>query len=274
MVAAIITARGGSRRLPRKNVKSFCEIPLVGWAIIQAKCSKNVNDVFVTTDDDEIEMVAKQYGADVIRRPDWPDANEAAANRPFIHAIEILNKLYPGKYDTILTILPTTPLNKPNDMDDAIEAYRKFGADVVTPFRLMRETVIKKRLNDFRFRNHLFSKKYEYLGEAGGWNVCSPEWYLQTQKNLPSDLDKDLDKMASSQEMNYGEGYYIPMEQWQYADTDTLEEFEMAELIMEHFILKGKWCDAYYSYGGKYKTESQLIKRGKTILTREEANNG
>ncbi len=59
--AAIIPVRGGSKRLPRKNVKMFCGHPLMAWAITQAKCSKNIDEVYVTTDDDEIYNCYKNY---------------------------------------------------------------------------------------------------------------------------------------------------------------------------------------------------------------------
>jgi len=68
MTIAVIIARGGSKRLPRKNLRPFCGHPLVSWAIVQAKSSRLIEEVYVSTDDDEIEEVSLKYGAKVIRR--------------------------------------------------------------------------------------------------------------------------------------------------------------------------------------------------------------
>ena len=68
---AFIFARGGSKGLPRKNVLKIGGIPLVGHSIKHAKKLKNINNIYVSTDDNEIAQIAKEYGADVIKRPDY-----------------------------------------------------------------------------------------------------------------------------------------------------------------------------------------------------------
>lgn len=249
MTAAIIAARGGSKRLPRKNVRPFCGIPLVGWAIIQSRCSQHIDKVYVSTDDDEIADISRSYRAEVIRRPDWPDADQVAANRPFIHAITEIGKVYGEEFKEVLTILPTTPLNMPGDFDAAIECYRNHGCDRVSPLIPQRETVLYKRMTATKARFDLMSKHYKYLGEAGGWVVTSPKWYL-TYAGEISDLDSDLNNMDnwSCRETSYWEAQY-----WQYADVDTLEEFQLAELLMEHYILKGEEAGPYYAYKDKWE---------------------
>jgi CMP-N-acetylneuraminic acid synthetase len=257
MTAAIICARGGSKRLPRKNVKLFCGVPLVAWSVINAKCSYLINETFVSTDDDEIEAIAKTYGAKVIRRPDWPDADQAAANRPFVHAITVIKEQYP-EFDTVLTILPTTPLNKPGDFDTAITLYRKYGCDTIGPAIESREMFIRRKLSFNRCRMDLFDKKYNYLKEGPGYCVTSPEWYLMYCSSLESDLDKDLDVIINTKEGNISrEGYYFPVEYWQYADVDTLEEFEFGEIIMERYILKGNGPKVYEEYLCNHKKSEQ-----------------
>lgn len=264
MTISIIVARGGSKRLPRKNVKPFCGHPLVSWSIIQSLCSQEVNLTVVSTDDDEIENISKAYGAEVIRRPNWPDADQCAANKPFIHAIELLQAKYGSQFDTVITILPTTPLNKPEDMDRAIRLFHQYGCDTLRPLIPRRETVVLERVHEYRARLKIFDKKYKYLGESSGWSLTSPNWYLEFNRRLPMD-DASLDKMANNIEIPQTEYYFYPTEVWQCMDVDTAEEFELAELMMEYYILKGKGMDVYFEYAQSYKKnpiEESLEKYG------------
>ncbi len=89
MRLAIIPARGGSKRIPRKNIREFCGKPIIAWSIEAALESACFDHVIVSTDDEEISDIAKQYGADVpfIRPAEL--ANDTAATIPVIkHAIE------------------------------------------------------------------------------------------------------------------------------------------------------------------------------------------
>ena len=67
---AIIPARGGSKRLPRKNLLDLCGKPLIAWSIEAALKSKYISKVIVSSDDEEILNIAKEYKADFIKRPD------------------------------------------------------------------------------------------------------------------------------------------------------------------------------------------------------------
>ena len=237
---AIIPARGGSKRLPRKNVKSFCGHPLIAWTITQALCSNSIDGVYVTTDDDEIEKLARLYGAEVIRRPDWPDANEASANRPIFYA---LNKiLQDHEVGTLVTMLPTNPLNKPDDLDKAIEIFHSIGADSLVPFIIQRETTIYRKCSDNIVRLAIFDKKYHYGNMTGAWCITTTQWFNNYYRSLPSDLDSVIDNPETWPSI---ESYFYPLEYWQYADVDTAEEFEFGELLMEHYILKGKGMQVY-----------------------------
>ena len=253
MTIAIIIARGGSKRLPRKNVRAFCGHPLVAWAITQARCSHLVDMVFLSTDDDEIAEIAQQYGASVIRRPDWPDADQASGTRPMAHGVQTCMDLFGSEFDTLVCMLPTKPLVRPEDIDNTIRAYREFGCDNVAPLRPGRQVIVFKRLNKNRARNVIFNKNYDYLIDGLGFNVSSPRWYMnyfmKAQVEMAGDdTDKSADKAAA---IGGGDSYYIPCEYWQYADVDTADEFEFAELLMDHYILKGRGMKVYEEYAMK-----------------------
>lgn len=110
MKVAVIPARGGSKRIPRKNIKEFCGKPMIAWAIEAAKNSGCFDHIIVSTDDSEIAEVAKDCGADVpfIRPKELSD--DHTATRPVInHAIKECEKLY-GPIDYVCCIYATSPL--------------------------------------------------------------------------------------------------------------------------------------------------------------------
>jgi CMP-N-acetylneuraminic acid synthetase len=250
MTIAIIIARGGSKRLPRKNVKPFCGHPLVSWAVTQARCSYFIDKVYVSTDDDEIEAIAHKYGAEVIRRPDWPDADLASGTRPMAHATKHLLEAFGDTFDTLVCWLPTKPLIQPYDIDRLVQTYKENGYDNLLFLRPERQMIVFKKLNSCRARTVIFNKTYDYLFDSLGVNVCSPRWFLnyaarmQTE-TLGDDTDKTADKAAADAG---GEFYYIPAENWQFSDVDTAVEFELGEILMEHFILKGRGPAVYEEY--------------------------
>ncbi len=124
--------------------------------------------------------------------------------------------------------------------------------------------MVLKKTHPFRARTDVFAKHYEYLGEANGWIVTSPNYYLE-YNSLFTDLDADLDKMEN---WPGRECYFIPAQYWQYADVDTAEEFEFAELVMEHYILKGQGQKVYEDYfKNTYHYDGMMWKYSETQTT-------
>ena len=245
MNIAVLIARGGSTRLPRKNVRPFCGHPLIAWTITAALCSETVDAVYVSTDDDEIDAVAKKYGAYVIRRPEWTNPNEVAGNVPFEHAIKTLQERYGPDFNEVVTILPTVPLIKPEDIDNLVRRRREIGADRISPIIVNRETCLYKLLSKNHASLAIFDKGYKYGTQIGGIVATTPECYLAFNSEVSSLLDVFLNDPNNWSSKEY---YWVPAEYWQYADTDTKEEFEFAEIVMEHYILKGKGIDVYREY--------------------------
>ena len=257
MNIAIITARGGSVRLPRKNVRPFCGHPLIAWSITAALNSQTVDSVVVSTDDDEIQDISLQYGASVIRRPDWPNPNELAANVPIGHAVDELYKVHGNAFTELVTILPTVPLIKPEDIDNLVRKRRELGADRLSPIIPQRETCLYKLITKNHARLAIFDKKYNYGIQPGGIVSTTPKCYIAFNDELPSKLDKVLDLPENWSSIEY---YWVPAEYWQYADVDTAEEFEFAELVMEHYILKGQGMKVYTDYRASWEKALETIK--------------
>lgn len=116
MHIAIITARGGSKRIPRKNIRSFCGKPMLAWPIEAALASGCFEHVLVSTDDDEIAAVARQYGAVVpfLRPPELAD-DYVHAHKAARHALEWALEHW-GGIEAFAHIYPTAPMLSPEDI--------------------------------------------------------------------------------------------------------------------------------------------------------------
>lgn len=123
---AIIPARGGSKRLPRKNVLDLGGKPLIAWSIEAGLKSKYIDKVVVTSDDDEILGIAKQYGSDIIKRPDELASDTATSFDAIKHTINNIKK-----YDYIVLLQPTSPLRNLGHIDEAIELLENKKAEAI-----------------------------------------------------------------------------------------------------------------------------------------------
>lgn len=131
-ILAIIPARGGSKRIPRKNIKPFCGKPLIGWSIDASFSSGVVDRVIVSTDDEEIARIAKDLGAEVpFIRPDEL-AEDTTPTLPVLqHAVEYLRTEEEYVPDYILLLEPTSPLRQSFHLKEAVELLKTSNADSV-----------------------------------------------------------------------------------------------------------------------------------------------
>lgn len=121
-VLALIPARGGSKGLPGKNIRSLCDKPLLGWPVQAARDSRYVDAVIVSTDDENIKQVALEQGAEVpFLRPDVLAGDEAKSADVIVHALEFL-QAHGRCYSYIILLEPTSPLTEASDIDTAIES--------------------------------------------------------------------------------------------------------------------------------------------------------
>ena len=129
---AIIPARGGSKRLPDKNILDLAGKPLISWSINAAIKSKYIDKVMVTTDSDEIMEVAQKYGAEVpFKRPDYLATDMAIRPDVIKHTINFYKNKNKEKFDYIIFLQPTSPLRNERHIDKAIEYMFKKNADAM-----------------------------------------------------------------------------------------------------------------------------------------------
>jgi len=119
---AVIPARKGSKGLPKKNIKPLLGKPLIAWTIEEALQSSYLDKVIVSSDDEDILTVAKQFGADVpFIRPEYLAQDNTKTYDVLEHAIEMIEMESNEVFDYIVLLEPTSPLRQAFDIDNAIE---------------------------------------------------------------------------------------------------------------------------------------------------------
>ena len=103
----VIPARGGSKGIPRKNVRFMAGRPLISYAISCAKNSKNQFEVVVTSDDEEIKLVASKYGAQIVDRPASLAGDKITLDPVIYQAVEFMETKKGYRYDYVITMQPT-----------------------------------------------------------------------------------------------------------------------------------------------------------------------
>ena len=130
---AIITARGGSKRIPRKNIKSFLEHPIIKYPIEAALQSKCFDEVMVSTDDKEIANISKKYGASIPFYRSKKTSDDFATTRDVL--LEVLNRYKnSGKTFTyVCCIYPTASFVTPHKIKAGLSLLKKLNADKIIP---------------------------------------------------------------------------------------------------------------------------------------------
>jgi len=120
-ILAIIPARGGSKGLPRKNILPLGGKPLIAWTIDAAKDSEYIDELILSSDDDEIISIAKKYGCNVpFKRPKRFATDESTTIDVLFHSIQFFKNRSIG-FDYLVLLEPTSPLRKTIDIDSAIK---------------------------------------------------------------------------------------------------------------------------------------------------------
>lgn len=143
-IIAIIPARGGSKGIPQKNIIDLGGLPLLAWSIRVARAAKVLDEVYVSTDDDEIAKIAKEYGARVpFLRPKELATDKATTVDAISHFILKL-KMENNCPDIVVLLQPTQPFRSVETIIKAIEAYKLTGSGVVSVSRVAEHPVLMR----------------------------------------------------------------------------------------------------------------------------------
>lgn len=126
---AIITARGGSKRIPKKNIREFCGKPIIEYSIRAALESKLFDEVMVSTDSEEIAEISKQCGASVPFFRSEENSNDYAITADVINEVLIEYEKLGKRFDTLCCIYPTAPFVTAKKLSDAYNEMKNSNAD-------------------------------------------------------------------------------------------------------------------------------------------------
>lgn len=222
MKIAVIPARGGSKRIPRKNIKEFCGKPMIAWSIEAAKSSGLFDRIIVSTDDAEIAEVAKQWGAEVpFMRPDALSNDFAATTAVIAHAVQWA--LDQGlDVTSVCCIYATAPFVRTDDLKrgwDALNSgdwdYAFTVTDFAAPiFRSFKQTT------------------------EGGVEMFFPEHFATRSQDLPTALHDAgqfywgrLAAWLGGRRIFDRRSLPVVIPRWRVQDIDTSDDWARAEIL-------------------------------------------
>lgn len=189
-VLAIIPARGGSKGMPRKNLRLLGGVPLLTHTIRHAQEARLVQRVVVSTEDDEIAAAARSTGAEVVIRPVELATDDSPSEAALLHVLEMLERHEQYAPDLVVLLQCTSPLRTPHDIDLALETLIKEGADSLfsasrSHFLLWRldEGILHSINYDYRDRKPRQAMP-EQFQESGSIYVMRPELLRKTGNRL------------------------------------------------------------------------------------------
>ena len=245
-ILAIIPARGGSKRIPNKNLWPIGGIPLLGHSIIHATTSQYVTEVCVTTDNDEIEQTAEKFGAEVVKRPHVYSNDTASSESALLHALDHRKANGYEDPDIVLFLQCTSPIRRPFDIDRAIEQYVDSKLDTMFSAYADKNYIwerdgekLKTITYDYKNRSRAQDFKPQYR-ENGSMFLFRPDFLRKNNNRLGGKI-----------------GIY-EMDYWSSFDVDTYEHLELIEWILNRpeynyidqlpdeislVVFDFRWCD-------------------------------
>jgi len=218
---AIIPARGGSKRIPKKNIKPFFGQPLIAYSIKTALSSGLFEKVVVSTDDKEIAEVSKSYGAEVLERPKELADDFTGTGEVVAHALKFLNE-QSEHYDFICTIYATAPLLEVKYIKKGLnmllknpDAHMAFSVTSM-PFPIQRTFKITPDKRCEMFTPEYYQSRSQDLEEA---YQDAGQFYWENLHNQASDIAFGKSSIP------------IILPRHIVQDIDTLEDWEMAEKL-------------------------------------------
>jgi CMP-N,N'-diacetyllegionaminic acid synthase len=228
-ILGLILARGGSKRLPGKNIRPLAGKPLIAWSIEAARACAAIQDVVVSTDDAAIADVARTHGARVpFLRPPELAADTSTSADAALHALAHLREQEGRSFDAVILLEPTSPLRASTDLPGVADLLARRWADtdaVVTVGRVQLEqpAVMKRMDTDGRLAPWVAPEKLVPGEPPAAWFPYGAAYAVKTEA---------LERLRT---------FYPPrvlgytIERWQNYEVDDLFDFLCVEAVLQHF---------------------------------------
>ncbi len=221
---AIIPARGGSKGLPGKNIKPMNGKPLIAYTIEAAIKSKNIDRVIISTDDEEIAEVSRQFGGEIpFMRPAKLATDTASSIDVFKYTLERLEKDEDIKIDDFIVLQPTSPLRTAKHIDEAIDMFYEKKANAVVGY--------------CREAHPIFWHKY--IGDNGKVsNIFTGDYYGKNRQEIRTTYYPNGALFVFNREYIFNNDDYSVdcypyiMDRIFSIDIDTIDDFRYAEFII------------------------------------------
>ncbi len=226
-IIAIILARGGSKGIPKKNLRNFCGKPLLQWSIEQTKKIKEISSIWVSSENDEILNFSKKLGVNIIKRPESLADDNSTSESGWLHALSYIEKNY-SLPKIVLVLQPTSPLRESLDLQNGLDSFRNFEYDSLFSGSILGDTLIwsknpsnlLKSLN-YDYQNRSIRQEFpEQFIENGSFYIFKPEILRKHNNRFGGKIGIQM------------------MDFWKSFELDTLDDWDFCETLMKHYLLK------------------------------------
>jgi CMP-N,N'-diacetyllegionaminic acid synthase len=221
----IIPARGGSRGVPRKNLRVVAGKPLIAWTIRQAVAASRIDRIVVSTDDGEIADVARRYGAEVpFLRPAELATDTAPTEPVLIHVVDELRQSEGYRPKSVVLLQPTCPVRKAGSVDRAIARFEEEQADSLLSVR---------EIHPFLWRDEVEPKAlYDFVNRPRRQDVAAADRLFEETGSI---YITDVGLLLCSKNRLGGKVALFAMEAEESWDIDTESDFAVAEALLTRF---------------------------------------
>lgn len=227
---AIITARGGSKRIPKKNIKEFCGKPIIAYSIEAALKSGCFDTVMVSTDSEEIAAISKIYGAEVPFLRSEETSNDYATTADVLNEVIEKYKENGVNYGIMCCIYPTAPFVTAEKLQRAVNFLLDSDADSLMPvvafsFPPQRGNIIRNGKLEYKYPEYALKRSQDLepvYHDCGQFYLCKVDAFKKTGKLVTGNT---LPLVMSDEEVQ---------------DIDTMSDWALAEVKYRTFILKGE----------------------------------
>lgn len=232
MIIAIIPARGGSKRIPRKNIRQFAGKPMIAHAITAARASGLFGHVIVSTDDEEIAAIALEWGAEIPFVRPVELADDLTPTVPVVtHAIQAFEESIGGQVDYVCCIYPSVPFIEIGDLKESLALLNRSGADYCFPVAEFASSIRRSMKRDENGYMMSLYPQYELVRtqdlekayhDAGQFYWGAKQAWLTNPR---------IHSRAT--------GFPIPG--WRVVDIDTEDDWKRAELMHRAFFNQAEY---------------------------------